>query len=492
MVHVLKNYAIRLWISTAAGSLATLGLLAILGSPLEPSVNLAVAAILIILAFAGCGWIFNRLAALRVQDCLREAISRERTVRIGEAGEAFRKAVTVFDSFMVSPLLRRKMGPELAARIARFHIARAMRSPEADAFITSYLWTHPEDGEVAEYWLQHSRLGDSADPDHLALADRIAAAQPENLSIHSLIAQTYLTRRRTDYTALQIYKKLIQGSSHVQGPMTAELADLFLKEGRADEWALEVYLKAYTRDPDRTDYLEGLAACVEQVRESERNEPLFTASREILRKIDADTIRMWQASFREKAAPSAPRKPALVSRIPSSLFRLIRQSVTGLLRATETLASLVGAWTGSAGHHWRESPRTRQIAKWAAVLVFAVVVVVSGISTIKYIRETKEPPEAAAVPVKQAPQIAASGKYTVQAASFRNRSQAIGFENRLKQMGFPAYSGESRSSEDNIWYYVRISRFEDKQKAREFAEDLKSRGIIDDFYITSYTGPDRR
>jgi len=51
MVHVLKNVVIRLWIAAAAGGLATLGLLAILGSPLDATLNLIVAAVLTILAF---------------------------------------------------------------------------------------------------------------------------------------------------------------------------------------------------------------------------------------------------------------------------------------------------------------------------------------------------------------------------------------------------------------------------------------------------------
>ncbi|MEJ2109314.1 MAG: hypothetical protein P8Z37_05265 [Acidobacteriota bacterium] len=102
MVHDLKNITIRLWIAVAAGGLVALGLLAVLGSPLKPAFNLTVAAVLTMLAFLGSGWTFNRIASSRIQDCLREATSRERTANIGEAAEAFRKAIMIFDSFMVS------------------------------------------------------------------------------------------------------------------------------------------------------------------------------------------------------------------------------------------------------------------------------------------------------------------------------------------------------------------------------------------------------
>jgi hypothetical protein len=485
MVHALKNIAIRLWVAAATGGLASLGLLAILGSPMDAAFNLVVAAILTILAFLGWGWIFNRIAALRLQGYLREATSRERTARIGEAAEAFSKAIILFDSFMVSPLFRHRMGRDIAGRVARFHIARAVRLPEADTFVTLYLWAQPNDKEVAGFWLQHTHLGEGADADHLALADRIAAAQPDNLAVQSLIAQIYLAKNRTDYAALQTYKQLLEESSHIQAPTVIRLADLFIREGRADEWALEVYLQAGRQEPDRIEYLKGIAACQEQIIETEWNEPLMAASGEVLSRFDDDTIRQWQASFRRTAAPPAPKEPPLAAKIPKHVSGLARSVYSGISHAAGTAASILARLGRAMGSSWRESTYMRQIAKWTVVIAFAAVVILSGISTIKYIRETKEPPESAA-PTAKTPQMATSGRYTIQVGSFRNRAQAIAFSDRIKQRGFPAYWGESRSSDEDIWYYVRISRFEEKQEAKEFGENLKSQGIIDDFYVANY------
>ncbi len=488
MVHILKNLVIRLWIAAATGGLAALGLLAVLGSPLEAAFNLTVAFILIILAYLGCGWLFNRIAAQRLQDCFREATSRERTARIGEAAEAFRKAVNIFDSFMVSPMFRRRSGRDLAGRIARFHIARSVRSPEAEGFITSYLWAHPDDGEVAEYWLQHTRLGDGANPDHMALSDRIAAAQSQNPTTLSLIVQIYLARNRTDYTALQVYKKFLQESNRIQTQAVVHLADLFIREGRTDELALEVYLRAGRKASDRSEYLRGLAACLEQIRTTERNESLIMESREALRDTDEETIHQWREEFRKKAEPYAPKEPStpemVFRHLSASLLRGFRTSV----EKTGSAASILARWGRTLGKSWRESARTRYLAKWAAVSVFAAVVFISGISTIIYISETKESPESAPPPPKT-PQLAESGRYTIQAASFRNRDQARIFLEQLKNKGLPAYWGESRSSDQNVWYYVRISRFEEKQEAKKFGEDLKSKGIIDDFYVANYKAP---
>jgi hypothetical protein len=54
----------------------------------------------------------------------------------------------------------------------------------------------------------------------------------------------------------------------------------------------------------------------------------------------------------------------------------------------------------------------------------------------------------------------------------------------LKKKGLNAYWIETASS-GKIWYQVRIAAFPDPQSAREFGRDLKWKGLIDDFYVTS-------
>jgi len=42
------------------------------------------------------------------------------------------------------------------------------------------------------------------------------------------------------------------------------------------------------------------------------------------------------------------------------------------------------------------------------------------------------------------------------------------------------------------WYQVRVSHFPDKVSAKAYGESLKAKGIIDDFYIANYKGPQNR
>ena len=58
----------------------------------------------------------------------------------------------------------------------------------------------------------------------------------------------------------------------------------------------------------------------------------------------------------------------------------------------------------------------------------------------------------------------------------------------LKKHGLDAYWTQAVSA-NKKWYQVRISHFADKQSARHYGESLKTKGIIDDFYVANYRRP---
>jgi len=55
----------------------------------------------------------------------------------------------------------------------------------------------------------------------------------------------------------------------------------------------------------------------------------------------------------------------------------------------------------------------------------------------------------------------------------------------LKNKGLDAYYTEAKGSKSH-WFQVRISHFPTKDAARAHGEELKSKGIIDDFYVANY------
>jgi hypothetical protein len=261
------------------------------------------------------------------------------------------------------------------------------------------------------------------------------------------------------------------------------LADLFIQEGRADEWALEAYLDAHRQAPGQSVYLAGLSACLERVPETERNANLLAASRQALSDIDSETIGKWQASFLQTEAPLVAEAAPMKMPMHQHLQSMAHTGWHHVTHAAGLGASTFSGWKKALIGFCRQSESMRRGATWMAGIALAVVVVILAISIGNRILGTRTPsaPDSASQP-----RMASSGRYTIQIASFLRQDHAVELADKLKRMGHPAYWGESRGSNEKSWYYVRISRFESKEAAKGFGESLKSKGVIDHFYVANY------
>jgi hypothetical protein len=74
--------------------------------------------------------------------------------------------------------------------------------------------------------------------------------------------------------------------------------------------------------------------------------------------------------------------------------------------------------------------------------------------------------------------------FALQVAAYLKQDYALKLVDDLKKKGLKAYWIETTNS-GKTWYQVRIAPFPDPQSAREFGRSLKSKGLIDDFYVTS-------
>lgn len=96
-----------------------------------------------------------------------------------------------------------------------------------------------------------------------------------------------------------------------------------------------------------------------------------------------------------------------------------------------------------------------------------------------------DPPSVPPVGLPSAPApVAAADQFALQVAAYLRQDYALKLVEDLKKKGLKAYSVETASS-GKTWYQVRIAPFPDPQAAREFGRDLKWRGVIEDFYVTS-------
>ena len=124
MVHALKHIALRIWGTVLLGGLACLWLLPALGSNLDLAWILMPAAILAMAIFMFLGWLLNRLALFLADRHIHEAAAWERIGSNKDAATAYEKALAIFDSFLISPRIKRLESGRLMSRLTRFYLAK--------------------------------------------------------------------------------------------------------------------------------------------------------------------------------------------------------------------------------------------------------------------------------------------------------------------------------------------------------------------------------
>ncbi len=487
MLHALKNIGIRLWATLLLGGLMTLVILALIGSPTRTVPNLLITALTMLLIFTCSGWVLNRIGLNWIQLYLDQAVAQERNARVRQAANSFRQAVYLFDSCLLSPFFRARLSRRIAGRIARFHMARPDKDREAEDFLFSYLSTHPDDTEVAEFWIKYLTKGGAGRRDYADLADAISWAQADNSSLQNLLAEYFIGQGRTDYNALQTYNRVLHQHDNQSVRFISRLADLFLREGRADEFALGVYLQAYRQDSTRVHIINGLAACSLWVRENEASRPYLEITERLLSRFDHDQRQQMASHF---VCPEVVPARAAVSvgnvlrNAGIGALALLRHIATTILACGSRLSAAVQNCSEWMVEGLRRSRARQQALKWTGVSILALLVGLALISTMRHLLNTTDsiPPPVAiqkAVPIS-------TGRYTIQVASFLNPDLAKGLSEKLSAAGQNARWGESRGAGDKVWYHVRISRFESKQEAKIFGDSLKSEGVIDDFFVANY------
>ena len=477
MLHLIKHTVIRLWFSLVLAGPASLVVLGQLAPRPGIAWPLSVAATLMAVAFMMLGWGGNRLARRGVRRRLALSEVLERAGRQAEARAALQRAVAIYDSFLPSPLARSRLRDLLTARLARFYLARHDKDPAGLEALRSYLKAHPDDRVVAKAWLRavaRQPVWDQADE---AAADGIAEAQGDDAGVQQVLGRRFLAAGRTDFLALEVYRRIIRRDPAEAAWWSRRLAALFLNEGRCDNFALEIYLAAWNAE-DRSDLRRGLAACLMHLEAEAGNRRMLSRARALLGDVDEVDLEIFAEGFRP------PRDRA----VPSMRAQPLRR------RAREAGAA---AWAhlGRQIGGFRSLLRGSSTARWVGGGLGGTVLVAAAAAmlynTYGHLREPPAPltPPPARVVVEKPLEIAAvSDPFTIQVAAYLKREHAERYVAELSAQGLDAQLQEAHS-QDKTWYQVRISHFPDKAAALAYGQRLKREGTIDDFYVVNYARP---
>jgi len=445
-----------------------------------------------IVVFMAVGWFSNRLGLSAVERLIREATTWERVGAYRGAEEAFNKSIAVLDSFLLSPLVKRNESAKLAARLARFYLARADKNHSSETFIIAYLKSHPEDEEVAENWLQQVESHGGLKTDHYELAFRIGNAQPENTVIQRLLARFYLSEGRTDFPALQMYRQVLtsqeygrlKGERDTGVDIVKDLATLFLRDGRADEWALRIYLQAFRLSSQRHKLLRGIAACVHWTHETERTTHLLQQARKLLVSFDEMQLKKLRAGFNPPGLEPTEQKISPQLKVGITLWKVVRQIGSSLFNLITSAAFELIDRARDLVNRIKRSRRSKLILEWTMITVLAIGVISLMVNTISHLIRTKR----ALYEKEKTTEIVVTDPFTLQVAAYLKPQDAERYVKYLKTKKLDAFWIKRRGKR-KVWYQVRVSHFANKASARAYGKSLKAKGIIDDFYVANYEQP---
>ena len=485
MTHLLRHFTIRLWASLLGG-----GLLVLLGFPvLGEAMGLTVAfwAVLagFVVFFFLSGWFGNTIGMRGVNQLMHEAGIWERAGNFRQSEIVFKKAVSIFDSFLISPLVRQEKSRQLSARMARFYLSRPKTDRTADTFTMAYLHRYPDDEEVSDLWLQKTDLEELCLRENDDLAFKIGSAQPENKGLQRLLAHACLLAKRTDYPALKTYRRIIQDHTVDDRELIDEIVTRFFQDRRVDNWALKAYLLAFKADQKKTWLLKGMAACMHRSSANDRASRPYKEVGNLLSRLSKDTLTKLEDGF---AAPSQAERSAPPTTKALKTFWQALASTSSAMAAT-VFASISA--TGKAGTvlylQIKNHKHTRVVLKWTAVGLAGIGLVVLMINTAAHLIPTGETPPLE--PASEQPaEIVVTDPFTLQVAAYLKIEHAEKYVATLKSQGLDAYYTDAQSAQSH-WFQVRISHFLTKEDARAHGEALKAKGIIDDFYVANYERP---
>jgi len=485
MTHFLRHNAVCLWVTLLVGGMGGLWVLPLLQSVVGIDLMPFVVAGGLAAMFLFVAWAVNRAGLRRVAHLMRSADVAEREGLAVEAEAAFREALAALDRFWVSPADRRNSLMRLGGRLARFYLAQTRFDPAAEDFVARYLSVRPEDEEVAEQWVRQTEGRGGLREEHQDLAARLGSAHPRNEAIQHAQARLFLMLERTDYPALRSYRRVCDAQGRAPDAFCEDLARLLRKDGRADEWAQQIYSQARGATSGT-----GMPA-FPRPRDAHRVPADLPEAAEADIEIPADEWAEPETAFRMTTEADALDDEGPDERV--SLLKGRRAVWPIFHRLTQAVGSAAHAaleeshrWGGGLGRAIRFVFRIRGVRYALGVLLIAGVVAGGlwvGIDALDLFGRAPSVPAGAGTPAPAA--AAATDPFTLQVAAYLKHEYAVKLVEELKRKGLDAYWTET-SSGGKLWYQVRISHFPDQQSAREYGRNLKWKGLIDDFYVTSY------
>ena len=481
MTTPLRHISVRLWLTGVAGGLFCLIFLPGWERFFGLRWLALPAAVVLAAVFVGAGWGMNRMGIALARRQVQNASAWERAGMIREAEKGLQRAAALFDSFWMSPFFRRKKAPWLYGALAKFHLSQFPAVSHTRALAAGYLRRHPQDRMVAETWLEGLVSRKQFSDEEHAAAARVGEALGHHASIQQLLMQFFLAGGRMDFDAQMIYRQAWKARQPMDTRQVHELARLLLRESIINPWTFQVYLKAC--QTGMTDALAGVAAGLQLVPLGDEGRRDLAVARQLVSGLDAEKVQRLGAGFK-------PPEEAPLRSVPRGATRLRQPLAPRITKTAEAFfaRAFKGFWDAFlSGRGWLAGLKPRHVLfglGLCSACGLGLLVVLAG-------RPAKAPSSSPSrvtggrVPIEDKAVI--TDPFTIQVAAYLTARDAQKIVDQLGGQKLDAFWTRATGA-NRTWYQVKVSHFPTREAAQRFGRDLKSRGLIDDFFVSNYNG----
>lgn len=423
MIRLFRHTSVHLWLTSMAAIPFCFIFLSFIKQIFPEASSVLIAGAVILVVFVVFEFLLDRIVRKMISYLIREGKLWERSGINKRAEKCYLQAIRLYDSFLLWPFSINKTAKLLTGTVSRFGLNLSRQHRSFHLASSVYLKMNPEDEDVACLWLKQIHKVKTISNTEQEVLSLLAEKHSENERVLRLIIPIFLSLERKDFTAIKLYEK-VQSAGF-----------------------LELY------------------------HTSQKIEAMM-----------ADSNQTLGNEFEYKVMPGKPAAAALavpLTAVKAGLKELLKKAM-GWIKV-----SVVRIW-----HAWiivvikmfqyiRTHDNIQFYIKMAVFTGIGVWILIFSVNTVSHLFKTRTIEHEKGKTEIQVPK-----PFTIQVASYLKLKHAQRYVNILKEKGLDA-NIKKVDGQGKTWFVVRVSEFIDKKSAADYGRQLKSKKIIDDFFVNN-------
>lgn len=465
MIRIVRHISVRFWLT----SLMVLPSVFILFPRLAGWLSDMPASVFIVLLYLVCGLglgVFMDIAGFwRIKGLVREAQLWERSGIATRAEKKFIRAVRIFDSAWISPLVARRAGAMLLSSLARFYLASGSRRREIQAAAGVWLAQNPKDESLARFWLERIRDQDMSDTVSQSILTALADSWYADPVLCRILVDLFLGQGRMDFSANRLYRSFLD--------LTDRDKDASQKDkARAETIRGIMFARLDTPEPDPEPEIP-------EPRSGTLGDERIELQRFVSGDQDGDRGMGLPGDPAFEDGPAGWRSTAEMYAGKETSGRM-SALMSSIGRKASGSGSFIADRTEKAKHAVLNLIQVRE--KWWR-RVWGVAIACLGVWFIFFIWGTfSHMFKTADQPARQI-KVVVPKPFTIQVAAYNKKVHADNYTAVLAQKGIET-TMKVMDGGGKTWYLVRVSDFADQIQAQAYGNRLKADHIIDEFFVT--------